>query len=118
MDEVKTDLGVEVFPNMANRIKQAVREEYKRAAEKYGPLHASSHEAYAVILEEAQEAEAELDELRRALTGYWNAVKDNNKIACGFRLSDIGAAAEHLAAESIQVAAMAHKALLTYEATE
>lgn len=112
MDEVKTDI------TMANRIKRAVVEEYRRAAEKYGPLHASAHEAYAVILEEAQEAAAEADTFTWELNGYWNAVKENNEIACRCRLSDMQETAKRAAAEWIQVAAMAHKAHLTYEASK
>jgi len=44
-------------------IKQLVDNEYNRASEKYGKEFNSSHEAYAVILEEIEEAHENIQEV-------------------------------------------------------
>lgn len=99
---------------LADRIKQAVEEEYARATLKHGPLHASAHEAYAVMLEEFEEAAAEAETLKYGLSGLWNATKSNVELAQRTRLSDILDTAERAAAEYVQVAAMARKALMRW----
>ena len=66
---------------LKNEIKNLVADEIERALEVHGRHH-SKHEAYAVIKEEVEEAEKRI--------GEW---------------------AEHLAAEAIQVAAMAQKGI-------
>ncbi len=87
--------------------------EYNRAADKYGAEHASAHEAFAVMLEEMQEAQGVLScDLDVAMTRFWNATKANQP--SHENAVEIMDAALTAAAEIIQVAAMAHKATLPY----
>lgn len=90
-------------------------QEYHRAAEKFGDVHASPHEAYAVILEELEEAEEELSYFHSLLTGaYWKAVRSNadNSELSGIAI-DMYNTALRAAEETIQTAAMAYKAIVT-----
>ena len=92
-------------------------EEYQRAAAKFGERHNSPHEAYAVMKEEFEEAEEQINShLRTIMRDYWSAVKkskfdieNNKKLADKIKNSALSAAAE-----LIQVAAMAHKASLGF----
>lgn len=43
--------------------KQAIEEETKKAVEKWGPAYSSMHEAYAVLLEEVEEADERMNEV-------------------------------------------------------
>lgn len=94
-------------------LKEAVKalmcEEYERAAERFGGKFHSPHEAYAVILEEAQEAGLELMDLKYAIDLFWESVKkDDTEYQDSLR--NIEKCALNAACECIQVAAMAYKA--------
>ena len=56
-------------------IKEAVREELKSANRKFGSVFCTSHEAYAVLLEEIEEAEEEVGKINVCKEAYWRAVK-------------------------------------------
>ena len=96
----------------------AVTAEYDRAAEKFGAKHNSAHEAYAVILEEYEEAMKEskffVGQLREI---YWRKVKGEIRWEPpeGGCLEEMYDAAKSAACEWVQVAAMCHKALQGYE---
>lgn len=98
---------------LTQSVRAAMMDEYDRAAEKYGETHASAHEAFAVILEEMQEAQGVINtEVDVSVTRFWNATKTNkptHQEAAGIMCAAIAAAAE-----LIQVAAMAYKATLPY----
>ena len=95
-----------------------VREEYQRASERFGPKNNSSHESYAVILEEVQEARLEIDTVEAKLQSYWMTVRGDDQEQQFRFLSDIREMAILGACELIQVAAMADKALKGYEEKE
>lgn len=86
-----------------------MREEYERAAEKFGDSFHSPHEAYAVILEEKEEAGWELMDLKYAIDLFWESVKKDDT---EYRdaLKGIEKHALNAACECIQVAAIAYKA--------
>jgi len=86
--------------------------EYDRAKAIHGPSHASAHEAYAVMLEERQEADVEAVNVKIALDYFWNATKKNED-TIEYAQNVMGAALV-AAAEYIQVAAMAYKATIGY----
>lgn len=90
-------------------VRALMREEYERAAERFGESFNSPHEAYAVILEEAQEAGLELMDLKYAIDLFWESVKkDDTEHQDSLR--NIEKCALNAAYECIQVAAMAYKA--------
>ena len=98
-------------------IKQKIYEltetELKAANEKF-PLFASSHEAYAVIFEEFDEAREELEMVEYSLDKFWTEVKENESPEVkNKRLTRIYENAVKLAVEAIQTAVMARKGILS-----
>lgn len=98
-------------------IKQKIYEltetELKAANEKF-PLFASSHEAYAVIFEEFDEAREELEMVEYSLDKFWTEVKENESPEVkNKRLTRIYENAVKLAVKAIQTAAMARKGILS-----
>ena len=86
-----------------------MREEYERAAERFGESFHSPHEAYAVILEEKEEICWELMDLKYAIDLFWESVKkDDTEYQDALR--NIEKYALNAACECIQIAAMAYKA--------
>lgn len=82
--------------------------EYNRASKKFGETNNSSHESYAVIKEEFEEAKEKQEDFESLFNRYWTRVKNNMDEAGA--LSELRSIAEHAAAEWIQVAAMCYKA--------
>ena len=78
------------------------------------PLFNSTHEGYAVIKEEIEEAEAEMSELEENTLGAWHFVKHNNKNVL-INIIAMKGDAIRLAAESIQVAAMCQKFIESFK---
>ena len=96
---------------LLKEVELTVKCELKRA-NRVHPLFNSPHEAYAVIKEEAEEAEFELECASRHLSEFWNSVKhDRYKIDMYDCLCAVKECSMNLAAEAIQVAAMAQKAM-------
>ena len=95
-------------------VKNAVNEEYLRAAEKHGATHNSRHESYSVILEEFEESKDEIVKLDRALSLFWETTKRNSyKGTALAALAEMEKNAIEAAAELVQVAAMCRKAQFT-----
>ena len=92
-------------------VEQLARKELARARTIHGKKFNSHHEAYAVILEEFEEAKNELAKLNLDLDGYWLDVRRDIKDSDNISLKAIKRRATNLAAEAIQVVAMADKAL-------
>jgi hypothetical protein len=89
-------------------IEPLIQEELERANEKF-PQFASAHEGYAVIKEEYEEAQAELNLIGSRLWNVWDGVKNNEKFEISGDADELKDAAICLAAEAIQTAAMAQK---------
>lgn len=84
------------------------------AANKKFPLFAGSHEAFAVILEEAEETREEMGNLEAVLGNFWTGVKENHEPeALHEELTAIYKTSIDLAVEAIQTAAMARKGILS-----
>lgn len=101
----ETDMRKELM----NTVQQAVDEELTAANKKFRAF-TSTHEGYAVTLEEAQETELELRKVAAGLNQIWemtkaNADKDNFEEV----LEELQTRAENMAAEAIQTAAMLKK---------
>ena len=83
-----------------------VPQELERANRNW-PLFASDHEGMSVLLEEIEETENELKQVKKLYGKLWEIVKEDGGL---LTLPDeIKAAAVQLAAEAIQVSAMAEK---------
>lgn len=83
-------------------------EEEKRSMINH-PLFNSTHEGYAVIKEEVEETQGELRLVNLFTNEMWHCVKSNNEIGVVENAKNLKQYAIALAAESIQVAAMAQK---------
>lgn len=89
--------------------KKLIAEELAAANRKFRQ-NASTHESYAVTLEEAQEAEEELKNVAQMLSVVWEMTKQNApKEQLEEAVTQLEEAATRMAAESIQTAAMAQK---------
>ena len=91
-----------------DRLLQIVEEEIARSIEKHGRLN-SRHEAYAVMLEELEEAGRDLYTLEDAMDRFWDHTKHNWHEYVDKTPACICNSALNAAAELIQVAAMAEK---------
>lgn len=95
-------------------VNECVELEYGRAGAKFGLTNHSDHESYAVLLEELQEAKADIESFERQMSMFWEQVKsnedDHSKYACLLRMQSRAVLG---ACEMIQVAAMAKKAAMT-----
>ena len=98
-------------------IEAVVNKELIEANKKY-PHFSSLHEGYGVILEEVEETEAELQEVRKYLGYAWQMIKDNNTKLAISHVCRLKSAAKALMAEACQVAAMAQKILDSETARE
>lgn len=98
-----------------NDIENLVKKELLASNRKY-PLFHSGHEAYAVILEESEEASTELVELELCLRSIWKNVKEDN---VSRDLKEIILESKkrviNLACEAVQVAAMLDKFIMSFE---
>ncbi|EDS08254.1 hypothetical protein CLOSCI_00565 [[Clostridium] scindens ATCC 35704] len=102
---------------MGNVVKREVYKlidkELAAANEKF-PLFGSSHEAFAVILEEAEETKEEAQNLEILVNNFWIGVRENHSPeAAHEELTEIYRTALDLAVEAIQTAAMARKGILS-----
>lgn len=92
-----------------DKLPQLVAEELEQANALHAPF-ASAHEGYAVLIEEAEEAADELDSMKLGLEMLWNSIRHDK--SCDVQRGHartIERVAVRLAAEAIQVAAMARK---------
>lgn len=92
-----------------NEIKDAIEAELVSANETHPPF-ASLHEAYAVILEELEEATDELMLCSKSIQKAWHCIKEDNIQGTLAHFARLKYRAERLAMEACQVAAMANKA--------
>lgn len=98
---------------MTKEIRKAVYpivdEEIDRIKTDHGPIYASDHEGYAVLLEEIEEAEEELRTIRHRLGHIWaNRIRKDLKPGDN-DLTYLSARAVALAAEAIQISAVSRK---------
>jgi hypothetical protein len=91
-------------------IRDAIEKELCGANERF-PLFASLHEAAAVIAEERDEAFIELDNAKRYFDKAWDCVKNDSQANALHFISRMKFAAENLAVEACQLAAMCEKAV-------
>ena len=91
------------------KLRDMAKEETSRSIEIHGKFN-SPHEAYAVLLEEFEEAMDEIEIIKQEMPLFWDCVKKNEWLHT--ELHAIENHALEAAAELIQVAAMAKKSRL------
>ena len=104
-----------MMSKLKKAVSQLVLDEYGLASEQYGKQHHTPHEAYAVMLEELEEAQDEERILEDKLDEFWRGAKSDSELCCQKNAKAIKERAINSACEMIQVAAMAHKATQGYE---
>lgn len=97
-------------------IEKAVAYELQNIVKKYGAVYASNHEAYAVLLEEVEEAKEEYKCMKIWLKAAWRNVKDNQDLE--IIVKKIKEHAIELIKESVQCAAVCERFIETLEREE
>lgn len=106
-----------MMKKLYGEVENLAESEYDLASQQYGATNNSSHESYAVLREEADEATDEGIKTELWLNRYWTAVKENDLDKQKAFLKEVHLHALFAACEYIQTAAMAHKALETINHT-
>ena len=91
-------------------VKILVAGELDRANKQYQPFFNTTHEAYAVTLEELEEVEQEVFQLRDWVRCAWEYIKSDDDCNVEVAFTNAETHAIHAAAELIQCAAMCRKA--------
>lgn len=82
--------------------------EHKTIVQKYGEGYHSNHEAYAVLLEEIEEAHEKLEIIKRWHDRLWSCIREDMG-NLEDKISRIEHNAKQLAAEAVQIAAVARR---------
>ena len=91
------------------QIDEAVKDELKAAKEVY-PANNSRHESYAILLEEFDELQSEIEQLGYTLSLVWGKTKDNSpKDRMIQVLCEAGVTSRRMIAEAVQTSAMIDK---------
>lgn len=98
--------------DLLNSVNKLVQKELYRANKKH-ELFNSAHEAYAVILEELEEAEDELNNLKCLLNYFWASVKKDKNENFQRNLELAQKYSRKMIAEAVQVSAMIDKACIS-----
>lgn len=91
--------------NLMENVENLIEKELESARSKFGNIN-SSHEGYAVILEEHEEMKDEVINFEQNLQSLWNEVKSNNSNKQYEDSIDMEKAAKQIIKEAIQLAAM------------
>ncbi|MEA4922195.1 MAG: hypothetical protein VB031_02370 [Eubacteriaceae bacterium] len=91
-------------------IKALTGRELQMANDQFEQFH-SAHEALGVTMEECIEAQSEMDRMRKITAAYVATVMINDETTLKSVSEDLKITAQRLAAEAIQVAAMAQKTI-------
>ena len=91
---------------LVESVKVLVAGELKGANENF-PMFRSTHEGYAIIIEEVEEAEIEMTTVKNNIGYSWDLIKGNQSATS--MIKTVRSRAVLLAAEAIQVAAMCQK---------
>ncbi len=95
-------------------IEELAAEELVDANTKHDPKFNSPHEAYAVIKEELEEMQEDVERCDQLLGLVWRCVKENNDFCAELKLKDMKSFAVFAVQEGLQVIAMCDKALKLY----
>ena len=92
-------------------IDQAVCYELQNIVKEYGPTYHSTHEGYAVLKEEVEEAAEDMKQIEQKLEHLWETIKINFPV--DDELTRLKAVAVSLAGEAVQCAAVLERFLST-----
>lgn len=93
-------------------IRQGIQAETDEAKLTFGETYSSNHEAYAVLKEEVEEAEEKIDEMNHNLNWFWSCIRHGeSKPDFIGTIERMQKAAENLAMEACQIAAVCNKIL-------
>lgn len=98
---------------LLKEVGRLVNEELINANENNQEKFNSMHEGYAVILEEIQEAEEELDRVKRKMNTVWGAIRRDEYPKDSIDM--VRYCAKLVACEAIQVAAMSQKFINSFK---
>lgn len=107
MMEILKKVSKEEF-KVFSQVDELVQDELERANDEFGNF-SSMHEGISVLLEEIEEAEFVLKAIKKLYGSAWEGVKADDYVGQFGNVSKLYLKAMFLAAESIQVAAMAEK---------
>lgn len=93
---------------LIDSVKIIASEELHEANKRF-PEFNSTHEGYAIIMEERDELQSEIDFIKRELATWWEVVKNGDCDENDFMLAGIEESAINAACEAIQVSAMCKK---------
>lgn len=102
---------------LKSQVLKLADEESQRSMIKH-PLFNSTHEGYAVLKEEVEEADIEMINIKFELDNTWGYIKRDKTENALTHIKSLKEYAINLAAESIQVAAMAQKFIESMEAKQ
>ena len=103
---------------LIEEVSELTQREYERAAQSHGPINHSTHESYAVLKEECEEARDETLLTELYLDKYWKSVRQDDYREQVENLEVLFNKALLAACEYIQTAAMALKGLETIRQTQ
>ena len=95
---------------LLNEVEQAVENELARANKQH-PLFNSLHQSYGILAEEIAEAKEAFEEIERMFDRFFMCVRKDDYSSANDYLAYIKKNAIDCAAEMVQVAAMAQKAI-------
>ena len=92
-----------------SHLNQAVECETKNIKKIYGEQYNSLHEGYAVLLEEVEEAESEMNRVKEELSELWLCIKQNDNKGAAEALRRIQAHSYFMLQETTQINAVTQK---------
>lgn len=98
-----------MMDHLSPGVEALVELEHKTIVEKYGVGYHSDHEGYAVLLEEVEEATEALREVQQRLACAWQDVREDARNLLGSEIIRVEHHAKDLAAEAVQIAAVARR---------
>lgn len=102
---MKSECLTEEVPNL-------VYAEQVNASQKYGKTNHSDHESYAIILEEYEECQEEMNDIKDSMVDFWKAVRNDDKEPEKlWALKDMSKSCYNLIYEAIQLAGVVDKAI-------
>ena len=87
----------------------AVDAELENIKKLHGNKYNSTHEGYAVLLEEVEEAADELERIKEEMSDLWQNVKQNDNAGIADALRRISTHAYFMLQETTQIVAVANK---------
>jgi CII-binding regulator of phage lambda lysogenization HflD len=95
--------------NADAQLNAAVESELKNIRKVYGEQYHSLHEGYAILLEEVEETESELERVKEEMAELWICIKQNDNKGAAEALRRISAHSYFMLQECTQIGAVTKK---------